>query len=338
MKRTLKTLLLFILLPVLLLVVLTIGYLVRDPFKVLYHYEDDSVYTLNLNRDFVSTELFIKHYPSEHYNSFVFGSSRAIGYNPDTWKKYLDVGDRPFMFDASSENIYGIYYKLKLLDSYNVSIKNVLILADATKYFFKDYKDENSYLKRNHPATLGNSWIDWVEFEKAHFDAYLKPRFLISYYGYELFGIDNKYTQLHRLRTNMQIQLPSNRLIAAGFEEYLIQKPQYFESDYFYQRPDNLLYLDPQIDEKTTTLLYEIKRIFDKHNTDYKIIINPMYNQIKLDLKDMTLLNDVFGTEKVYDFSGKNHFTESKYNYYEIYHFRPIVGDSIMKVLYQDIE
>ena len=59
------------------LVVSAAPYFVFDPFKVLYRYDsyyrpDDRVM---LNRDFVSTEIFLQTNPARHYESFVFGSS-----------------------------------------------------------------------------------------------------------------------------------------------------------------------------------------------------------------------------------------------------------------------
>lgn len=64
-------------------------------------------------------------------------------------------------------------------------------------------------------------------------------------------------------------------------------------------------------------------------------IINPLYSQEKFNPKDMEMIQNVFGRDNVYDFSGRNQFTTSKYNYYEESHFRPLVGDSIMSIVYR---
>ena len=56
--------------------------------------------------------------------------------------------------------------------------------------------------------------------------------------------------------------------------------------------------------------------------------------EIKINNKDLAILKSIFD-KNIYDFSGRNSFTESIYNYYESNHFRPIVGDSILKIIYQ---
>ena len=37
--------------------------------------------------------------------------------------------------------------------------------------------------------------------------------------------------------------------------------------------------------------LTDIKNIFDKHNTDYKIVINPLYDQLKINDEDLKILS-----------------------------------------------
>ncbi len=61
-----------------------------------------------------------------------------------------------------------------------------------------------------------------------------------------------------------------------------------------------------------------------------------MYDQIPLEKEQLNLLYDIFGKENVYDFSGKNEFTESVFNYYENSHYRPHVAAEIMDIIYED--
>jgi len=81
--------------------------------------------------------------------------------------------------------------------------------------------------------------------------------------------------------------------------------------------------------------LKKIKEIFTRHNTRYKIIISPIYDQIPLEQEQLNLLYEVFGKENVYDFSGKNRFTEPISNYYETVHFKPYVAHEILNIVYQ---
>ncbi len=59
-------------------------YFVKDPFKVLYHYDSyfpqDGISYVVLNKDYVSTETFVNNYPTHHYDSYIFGNSRSMYY------------------------------------------------------------------------------------------------------------------------------------------------------------------------------------------------------------------------------------------------------------------
>jgi hypothetical protein len=89
-----------------------------------------------------------------------------------------------------------------------------------------------------------------------------------------------------------------------------------------------------RINKKQIFMLKEVKHILEKNNTNYKVVLSPLYEQIKFNNSDLLLLENEFGNN-LYDFSGKNSFTDVKTNYYETSHFRPNVGDSILKIIYK---
>jgi hypothetical protein len=124
-------------------------YLYFDPFKVVKKYSTWFDTPIVPNRDFVSTEIFLANRQKYKYNSFIFGSSRAISFNPDSWSKHLDKKAVPFVFDASGESVFGIYTKLKFLEKEKTDIKNVLILFCRNAYFnninFEDNKTSKSH-------------------------------------------------------------------------------------------------------------------------------------------------------------------------------------------------
>ncbi|MCX6296671.1 MAG: hypothetical protein NTX97_11510, partial [Bacteroidetes bacterium] len=74
--------------------------------------------------------------------------------------------------------------------------------------------------------------------------------------------------------------------------------------------------------------------ILKSHNTQYKIVISPLYNQEKLDPGDLNYLVNLFGGENVFDFSGINFITNDFHNYYETSHYRPFVCDYILNIIY----
>ena len=111
MKRYLLKLLLF-LLPILLI----LGtYIIFDPFKVIWHY-DNYYATLRevvLNRGFVSTKVFDNQNDTCHYDSFILGNSASLAFHVDEWQKYIGTDTHCFHFDAMSGSVEGLLLKVK---------------------------------------------------------------------------------------------------------------------------------------------------------------------------------------------------------------------------------
>ena len=76
MGRFLKNIAILLFVPLLLLAAV---YLVTDPYKTLRPFS--LTYFDDTNRDYLSSELFVKNYPEYHYDSYVFGSYRCGGIN-----------------------------------------------------------------------------------------------------------------------------------------------------------------------------------------------------------------------------------------------------------------
>ena len=91
----------------------------------------------------------------------------------------------------------------------------------------------------------------------------------------------------------------------------------------------------PPLTAEEKKQLLAIKKIFEKHNTRYKVVISPIYNQVPMEKEQIELLEQIFGKEYIYNFSGKNQFTEPLHNFYETSHYRPHVANEIMKKIYQ---
>ena len=81
-------------------------------------------------------------------------------------------------------------------------------------------------------------------------------------------------------------------------------------------------------------MIREIREIFDRHNTNYEIVLGPQYDQIKLNDDTMNFLYETFGREHVHDFTGVNKWTTDYHNYYENSHYRPCVASEIMEIVY----
>jgi hypothetical protein len=319
-------------------VALLIIYILADPFKVIWDYTSfyKSGYPsyITLNQDYVSTTTFDKNYSTNNYNSFILGNSRSIFYEVKDWKQHLNGNPICFHFDASAENLYGIYKKMEYLDRKVSNIDNILLILDyATLSGTKPIK--NHLLIISPQLENGKNLF---EFHLEFFKAFLNPRFLFAFIDFNLFGKIRDYMKNAYLfsDTPWVYELNSNELRLEYFES-MIDKDQslYYKGIMFYERSGEVVYYTPCIRDKQKMYLEEIKNIFQKHKTNYKIIISPLYEQIKLHPDDLKYLCEIFGKDNVFDFSGINKFTSNYRNYYETSHYRPHVAREIMNEIYK---
>jgi hypothetical protein len=334
MNKFLSNLFSFMLIGIIPLVIILITYFYFDPFQVLYKYNSYSNSHVQLDRDFVGTETFINNNKKSNFNSYIFGSSRTMAFGENSWKKHIPAGARPFLFDAASENIFGIWCKLKYLDRTNCKIDNALIIICRDQSFAYT-GNQNGHLFLKDPIISSESKL---VFQTTFFKSYLNPSFLFDYWYY-------KITKHYKSFMKEMFEIPIAPNVENNFleknvmilEETINRNPgEYYrerESE-FYSRPkegiDSIKRINPQI----FNMLKEITEILKRHKTNYKVVLSPLYEQIKFSKEDMNILNSLFGN-KLYDFSGKNSFTDSKYNYYEHSHYRAKVGDSIMDIIYK---
>ncbi len=335
MNAFIKKVLLFLIVGSFPLWFLLLGYFIFDPFMVLREYDDFSYSYVLPNRDYISTEIYLRNYPTQKYNSFIFGSSRTLAFRPDSWEKNLNGNSNPYVFDASGESIYGINKKIKLIDHLGEKIDNALIIL-CEDVSFQRAENHEGHLYIKHPETSGENKLS---FHMTFIKAYYNPTFLLSFYDYKLTGNFKPYMSEFLESRKMAFDKINNKMIIEDQEEDLLKDPESYYSkreSVFYPRGineknDSL----PQINAIHQELLEEIVAILEKQNTNYYVVIGPLYNQVKFHPKDLALLKEYFG-DRLYDFSGINSFTEEITNYYESSHYRPIVGDSIMNYIYKN--
>lgn len=333
MEKFLKNSISF-LFPLLVVFFIILGlYFVQDPFKVLRSYNDYSNPYVVPNRDHISTTVFLKNYKKYNYNSFVFGSSRTLAFKPESWSQYINEEDsKVFMFDASGESIYGIYTKIKFLDSLNIKLNNVLLILCSTTTFNND-ANHTGHLGIKHYAVSGESMYSYHgEFVKAYFN----PLFLFSYLSFKIYGkykpsmngyIENRGVIYDTITNKMS--LPKlDKEIESNPNEYYLKNDKIFYKRGIKEQEISVITV------KHRKMIAEIRAILEKHKSNYKVIITPLYDQVKLSPNDLLILNNEFGS-KVHDYSGINSYTNNIKNYYETSHFMPHVGDSILKDVYK---
>lgn len=308
-------------------------YAYNDPFKVLRSYDDYSYSRVFANRDFVSTTMFIKQYPKYKYNSFIFGSSRTMAYQPESWSRYLDTNSSVFVFDAAGESVYGIYRKLKYLDGEKVELKNALIVL-CRDFAFRHDANHEGHLYIKHPATSGESGL---VFQYEFLRAYFSPKFLFNYYAFQALGVYKPFMSVYIENRRVVYDTVTNGTIILDQEEELKANEEAYYSNrshIFYERTGEKTDSIQRINPQHEFMIREIKRILEKNKAQYKVVLSPLYDQTKFNPADISFLKNVFG-DNLYDYSGKNAITDNKFNYYEISHYRYAVGDSILSEIYR---
>ncbi len=311
-------------------------YLIFDPFKVLHnyksYYESGKPNYVILNRDFVCVETLKDYYSVYKYDSYIFGNSRSLFYEVRNWQKYIH-SDGCFHFDASEESIFGINRKIQYLHKKGIIIKNALIVLDHG--ILEKTSDSKGILFMKHPALSGSNFLD---FQMEYFKGYFDYKFLVPYFDLKFSKKYKPYMSDVLHSDSSEYELKYNEIRNPALESKINKNP-----DDYYLKNKSVFYLRDTIQKigqvvikkEQQKLLTEIIKIFKQNNTDYKIVISPLYDQIKLNPEDLKYLCNVFGKENVFDFSGRNQITNNIYNYYEYSHYRPLVASFIMSEIYE---
>lgn len=319
-----------------LLVVVT--YITLDPFKVIRDY--NPIFLGNVkgevigSRDYVGTVTLLNNYKKVPYESFVFGNSRSLVFEVDEWQKHLQSGSQILHYNAPSEALYAITKKVEFIDKKGLSIKNVLLVVDYETLVRDTPNSGHLYIIS--PQLVDHENI--FDFHLTFFNAFLTPEFLQAYLDFNITGelkpyMIDKYLLNCARRKYDEI---TNEVRMDYFED-LVEKGEFYTPEklsLFYERDSLDRHHPPVIAESQTSLLGKIQQVFAKHNTDYKIVISPIYDQKKLHPDDIQYLRELFGDESVFDFSGRNEYTADYRNYYETSHYRPGVARAIMAQIY----
>lgn len=313
-------------------------YVAADPFKVIHWY--DPIYTgdvvgeVSLNRDYIGTVTLLNNYQERRYDSFVLGNSRSFIYGTDDWKTYLPAGSSCYHYNAPGEVLHAITKKVEFIDNLGLPIKNVLLVLDNGILQQKEVKKGHIFMMSPQLADNENLF----EFHLASLKAFVNPSFLRAYADFRFTGKVKPYMLEGGMlnRSQRTYNVASNELKMDYYED-LIERGEYFTPErmaVFYAR-DSVETEHPQfIDEQQKQELQAMHRIFEKHGTNCKVIISPGYDQRKLHNSDLQYLRELFGAQHIFDFSGKNPYTEDYRNHYEQFHYRATVARDIMNEVY----
>lgn len=309
-------------------------YLLTDPFKTLKPFSLQ--YFDNTNRDYLSTELFLKNYPIFRYDSFIFGSSKAGCLNTYHWLKYLPENSRQFMLQAWSETLTGIEQKISYIDEIDGDIKNAIILIDIPGTFSERQLPTEALTIKNYKFS-GQSKLSyqtllfWNFMQKPSLwftSAKSKIKGSNIYVGFDTISND-WFGNNSRVDINVQpVKDCLSNCSALSRKMFLSEASMKTDADL---RESQVLISDAFKEQ-----LLRIKSVFEKHGTDYRIIVSPdyCYSFPSINKQDLTVLQEIFGKQFVFNFSGKNELTENCYNFADPNHFGQSVGWQIIEDVY----
>lgn len=287
-----------------------------------------------INKDFVSVETYLKHKRTEQYDAFILGNSRSIYYPIGEWKKWIK-GKTPFHMDAAGETLWGINAKLRLLDSLQVPVSDVLIITDPGS--MKGIEDIEMPLLVKHPALSGRHWLSyqWIFLK-----SFLRWNFIFPYLDLKYGRGFQDYMRRWGVFDNYLLGYDSlmNEMTIPEIDEEIASNPHAY-----YQKMklnfDSVLHqkglnYPPLLNEKRKKLWMEIKEITNRKNIQLRIVISPLFEGRPMALADEIWLEATFGAGVVFNFTGENTITKNRFNYYENSHYRPHVATFILNSIY----
>lgn len=309
-------------------------FLIFDPFKIIRPHESYSYSPVVLNRDFVSTEYLLNNYQKYNYNSFILGNSQTLGFLTTDWVEHLPAEANPYHYDASGEVLYGLAAKVKLLDKKEINIQHAILLINED-ILYETTEVGDGHIFQKHPAISQKPTLPfYLNFVKIFYQKF----FFVKYLDHLFTGVYKPYMKGFLESRKVVYTAVHNDLILEDMEFVVSHSPDSFYSanQQLFNRRDtlNLDTADSFTHPSQVFLLTEIRNILRKHQSDYRIVIAPSYFGRISNPKNIQMLQTIFGKDRVYDFSGMNEFSRYKENYYDLVHFRPLVGKEIMKEIY----
>ncbi len=306
------------------LVIFTVPVIFGFSGLAFYNYEFDPYGVIKGDMDAQITEpnqhylkvKYVLNHPYK-YDAFLFGSSR-VG-KIDVSK--ISDSNRWYNFTYSEALPAEIAEDLKILLDNGVKMKKVLIGLDELSYMIPPDAHETQSLRKPYKNKL-NPFLGYL---------FLKPSFSL------LKQINDFDTSRFYTPGTYKVIYKSGSFSPNKKDEFIEEHPQIHAQDPVFESPYWKSYFSENIDY-TIENVEKIKQICREHEIKPIFFINPMYaktyiNAVSYDF--LSFLDDLSSVTWFYDFSGLNKITTNKFNYYESSHYRPIIGDKIVRTIFK---
>ncbi|GEM_PF-831895 len=308
-------------------------YFTLDPFAIVGPLESTKLNPIASSDDYYGVERFLLNVQEgEKYNSFVFGNSKTLAFEPDALCTESECAY--YNFGAPGESITNIHSKLKLILDEGQELKLALVVLDH-KILLNENNSHPNFkgpVYEHHPRVSQSSWI---EFHMNFIKYFVRDFFFFDFLKWKLTekwepsfeGKISRETSSESVAYS-RLQNFSTRVEAEG---QITKDPDaYYSNMEAEMTKKNRVTHQLELSLKQLNLLREMNQIFQEQNTKFNIVLGPYWNSDQLDQTTIAKIRECFGEDRVFDFTGDNQWNLDMEKWYESNHYRPLVGSSNM--------
>ncbi|MDE6291806.1 MAG: hypothetical protein K2M16_09760 [Muribaculaceae bacterium] len=330
-----------------------VWYIVADPFKALRHYDSyfpdpiENPVRIGLNKGMVTLVNFNdRRKEGREYDSFIFGSSISIYYDAGLWESLLEESGvdsiqtdsshpiHAYHFDSSSETLMSMSRKLRFLDREGISVRHALIVLDPI-IMGAEVPDGPAYLD---PPAFHHSVLETLKYHYIFFRAATNADFFKSYIpsSCKHLPVENGRNLLFERQPIVYDKYMNQETIPQWDSLIRVDSKEFYVNHPLKESPRFLSESTPILTKERIEALESIKKIFDRHATDYHIIIGPNRSKITLNRSDLNEFRRIFRQDRVHDFSSSlAYLLETDTMLYDNTHYRPPMAEIMMRKVYE---
>ncbi len=280
-------------------------------------------YALIPNMNYIKMKFLMEN--RERFDSFIFGSSRVenIDQSKISNGRYYNM---TYALGLPQEHLANIKYLLQK----GVKIRNIIIGIDEFSYQVDPAPRRSALMNQPLPAISG--------------------RKLENFYGEYFFKLKGVIPQLQAYirhnytRRNDPIELhmrydmfETGRLFCRSCDDD-IEKDRATHATHF-EKP--AMYFEGDYIDDTIAAIRDLAGVCRTHNINLILFISPSQQVAYLNTnleRFARFKKELAGVTGYFDFSGLNSITKDPYYYYEPLHYRPMVGDLMLAVMFGNPE